>query len=39
MVSLDPDAASNELRVDPFDPDRVLAFADEGAAAEGTEGG
>ena len=39
QVSLDPDAASNELRVDPFDPDRVLAFADEGAAGEGTEGG
>ena len=38
QVSLDPDAASSELREDLFDPDRVLAFAD-GEGAEGTEGG
>lgn len=34
-ASLDADAGSNEVRIDPFDPDRVLAFAD----AEGTEDG
>ena len=38
QVSLDPGAASNELREDLFDPDRVLAFAD-GEGTEGTEGG
>ncbi|MEM7286464.1 MAG: hypothetical protein AAF480_08950 [Actinomycetota bacterium] len=37
QVPLDPDAASNEVRVDPFDPDRVLALVDE--AAEATEEG
>ncbi len=37
-VSLDPDAPSNELRVDPFDPDRVLALVEgEEGAAEGGE--
>lgn len=30
QVSLDENAASNDVRTDPFDPDRVLAFADEG---------
>ena len=37
-VSLDDDAASNEARIDPFDPDRVLALV-EGEEGEGDEAG
>lgn len=36
-VPLDPDSASNELRTDPFDPDRTLALV-EGEGEDGTDG-